>query len=121
MKCTQRLRNYQILVILFGMRVRFNNDYLERLFIGLPVKGKPKLSSIVALKFKKTIVTLQNAEDTRQLKKIRGLNFEALKGDYQGYYSVRVDYSYRLILSIEQEIVSVKEVLVIENLTNHYS
>jgi plasmid maintenance system killer protein len=54
------------------------------------------------------------------LRKFRGLNFEALKGDYKGYYSVRVDLQYRLILSVEKNSIVVTDVLVIEDLTNHY-
>ena len=63
---------------------------------------------------------LQNTENIRELRKFRGLNFEALKGDYKGYYSVRVDLHYRLILSVEKGSVVITDVLIIEDLTNHY-
>jgi len=102
------------------MIVNFNNDYLEKLYLGLSVKGKPRYQGQVITKFKKTILTLKNAEDLKQIKLFRGLNFEALKGDYKGFYSVRVDYHYRLILGVDQNKVLVKEVLTVEGLTNHY-
>lgn len=102
------------------MIVRFDNDYLEKLYVGSPIKGKPKYQEQVISKFKKTILILKRAEDIKQIKLFRGLNFEALKGNYKGFYSVRVDYHYRLILSIGQDEVSVKDVLTVEDLTNHY-
>jgi plasmid maintenance system killer protein len=84
------------------MVIRFNNDYLEALYEGNQ-KGKPKYNNEVILKFKK-----------------RSLNFEPLVGNYKGYYSVRVDLKYRLILSLEKGEIEIQEVIVIEDLTNHY-
>lgn len=101
------------------MTVRFTNDYLQKLYLGLSVKGKPRYQEQVIKKFKKTILLLKNAEDLSQLKLFRGLNFEALKGDCKGFYSVRIDYHYRLILGVEQDRILVKEVLTVEDLTNH--
>ncbi len=63
---------------------------------------------------------LQHTENIKELKKFRGLNFEALKGDYKGYFSVRVDYHYRLIIGVEKDAIKVTDVLIIEDLTNHY-
>ncbi|MBK8702098.1 MAG: type II toxin-antitoxin system RelE/ParE family toxin [Saprospiraceae bacterium] len=102
------------------MIIEFNNAYLQRIFEGKQVTGKPKYSQDVTLKYKKTVLMLQNADSIKELKKFRGLNFEALKGDFKGYYSVRVDLQYRLILSIEKNAVVVTDVLIIEDLTNHY-
>ena len=103
------------------MIIRFNNPYLQKLYENKPVTGKPQFSSDVILKFKKTILKLQFADNIRELRKFKGLNFEALKGNWKGYYSVRVDYHYRLILSVEEDgSVIVTQVLVIEDLTNHY-
>jgi len=102
------------------MIIQFNNAYLQKLFEGKQVAGKPRYSRDVILKFKKTILMLQNTESINEIKKFRGLNFEALKGDFKGFYSVRVDLSYRLILSIEKGTVVVTDVLIVEDLTNHY-
>lgn len=102
------------------MIVAFNNGYLQKIFEGKQVTGKPKYSQDVILKFKKTILMLQNTGSIKELRKFRGLNFEALKGDYKGYYSVRVDLQYRLILSVEKGTVVITDVLIIEDLTNHY-
>ncbi len=102
------------------MIIQFNNAYLQKIFEGKQVTGKPKYSQDVILKFKKTILMLQHTGSIKELRKFRGLNFEALKGDYKGYYSVRVDLQYRLILSVEKNSIVVTDVLVIEDLTNHY-
>ena len=71
--------------------------------------------------FKKTVLKLKLAANIRDIKMQKGLSLEALKGDRKGYYSVRVDYSYRLILTIDKnETISITEVIMIHDLTNHY-
>ena len=103
------------------MNVRFRNAYLEKLFEGKAVSGKPRYSSEVITKFKKTILKLKYADSLKEIKVQRSLNFEALKGDFKGYYSVRVDYSYRLILSVDsEETIGIAEILTVHDLTNHY-
>ncbi|MDQ6756909.1 MAG: type II toxin-antitoxin system RelE/ParE family toxin [Bacteroidota bacterium] len=102
------------------MIIAFNNPYLQKIYEGKQVAGKPKYSTDVILKFKKTVLMLQNTESIKELRKFRGLNFEALKGDYKGYFSVRVDLHYRLILSVEKDSIVLTDILIIENLTNHY-
>jgi proteic killer suppression protein len=103
------------------MNVQFRNAYLEKLFEGKGIPGKPRYGSEVIMKFKKTILKLKYADNLREIKAQRGLNFEALKGDFRGYYSVRVDYSYRLILSVDDDKnVRIAEILTVHDLTNHY-
>ena len=103
------------------MIVKFDNSYLEKLFQGKAVSGKPRYSDDVIVKFKKTILILRNIDSVKDLRKFQGLNFEALKGNFRGYYSVRVDYKYRLILSIEKDRgLIVQDILIVEDLTNHY-
>jgi proteic killer suppression protein len=102
------------------MVLTFDNDYLEDLYSGKSVKGKPKFSENVIIKFKKTVNQLKNAEDSSELRSFGGLNFEALKGDRKGKYSVRVNNQYRLIFRIEKDLVVVEQI-VIEELSNHYS
>ena len=103
------------------MLIQFANTYLEKLFEGRPVPGKPRYSSEVITKFKKTILKLQYANNMREIRSQRGLNFEALKGDYKGFYSVRVDYSYRLILAVDKDHrMTISEIIFIHDLTNHY-
>ena len=103
------------------MVIEFKNAYLEKLFQGKAVPGKPRYSSEIITKFKKTILKLQFVDSFRELSQHKGLNFESLKGDYKGYYSVRVDKGYRLILSIDKAgNLSITDVLTVHDLNNHY-
>ena len=102
------------------MIIQFNNAYLQKLFEGKQVSGKPKYSQDVIQKFKKTVLMLMNTGSIKELRNFRGLNFEALRGDFKGYYSVRVDLQYRLILSVEKGSLIVTDILVVEDLTKHY-
>ena len=102
------------------MEVHFNNGYLEKLYAGLQVSGKPRYPDEIVEKFRKRVVLLINIENTEQLRNFRGLNFEALKGDKKGLYSIRVDLKYRLAFSIEKDKILVHEIILIENLSNHY-
>ena len=103
------------------MTIKFRNDYLEKLFQNRPVPGKPKFSKEVITKFQKTVLKLQFADNIRELRMQRGLNFEALKGNLKGFYSVRVDSGYRLIISLEKDgSLQVNDIIFIEDLTNHY-
>jgi toxin HigB-1 len=102
------------------MEIHFNNAYLEKLYAGLPVGGKPKYNDEVIEKFRKKIMLLQNAESTTELRQIRSLNFEALKGDKKSLYSIRVDLKYRLEFIIEKERITLSEIIIIEDMSNHY-
>jgi proteic killer suppression protein len=103
------------------MIIQFKNSYLEKLFEGKTVPGKPRYSNEVIIKFKKTILKLQFFDSFRELGKHKGLNFESLKGDYKGFYSVRGDKGYRLILSFDRSgTVHISEVILVLDLNNHY-
>lgn len=102
------------------MIVKFKNFYLQKLFEGEDVPGKPKYDKAVITKFKKTILKLQFANSITEIRQQKGLNFESLKGDLKGHFSVRVDYNYRLILTIEKDKIEVSEIILIHFLTNHY-
>lgn len=54
------------------------------------------------------------------LRNLRSMNFEALKGELKGLYSVGVDYRYRLVFSIEKDTITVAEIIIVEDLSNHY-
>jgi plasmid maintenance system killer protein len=101
------------------MLIVIENDYLAQLY-GDVAKGKPKFSKDVIEKFKKKVNLMKNVANLTELRKIGGLNFEALSGDFKGKHSVRVDLKYRLILRIEKDKISVEDIIVVEDLTNHY-
>lgn len=102
------------------MLVKFENDYLQKLFTGEPIKGKQKLSDVVVSKFKKCVLILKNVESSTELSKFRGLNFEALKGNKKGFFSIRVDQSYRLEFRLENDLIELTEIVIVDELSNHY-
>ncbi|MEI9943282.1 MAG: type II toxin-antitoxin system RelE/ParE family toxin [Chitinophagaceae bacterium] len=102
------------------MDVYFRNIYLDRLFQGLSNPGKPKYNENVVKLFRQRIRLLQNLQNTKELKLFRGLNFEALKGQKRGLYSIRIDKKYRLEFKIEKNVIALSEIVFIEDLSNHY-
>ena len=86
----------------------------------MQVSGKPKYSNEVIEKFKKVIRIIKNVESSNSLKQFRSLNFEALKGNRKGLYSVRVDIKYRLEFLLEKDKITFTEFALIEKLSKHY-
>jgi toxin HigB-1 len=105
------------------MIVLFRNQYLEDLQAGRKVMGKPKFSSPVIKRFRRLVETMRFMSSTQGMYELKSLHFEKLKGDLKGYYSVRINDQYRLIMSIEKNeilVEQVEEIITIEDLTNHY-
>ena len=102
------------------MEIRFINAYLENLYAGRPVKGKPVYSKEVILQFKKTVLRIEQAENSNQLKQFRSMNFEALKCTKKGLFSVRVNKQYRLAFKLENDKITLTEIVFIEDLSKHY-
>ncbi len=102
------------------MVIRFNNDYLELMYAGEELPGKPQFSDSVIKKFRKTVLLLQQIENVSKIVQYRGLNLERLKGDMKDYCSVRIDKKYRLIFSVHGEEFLKAENLIVEDLSNHY-
>ena len=101
------------------MLVKFNNSYLEKLYQD-KVKGKTAYNKEVITQFKKTVLKLEQADNTTQLRQFRSLNFEALKGNKKGMYSVRVNRQYRLEFEIENDTITLSEIIIIDELSKHY-
>lgn len=102
------------------MQIKFNDKYLERLYSNQPLKGKSPFSTEVIKQYKKTVLKITHAANTVELRQQKGLHFEALKGDKQGLYSIRVNKQYRLEFKIENDIITLVEIILIENLSKHY-
>jgi plasmid maintenance system killer protein len=102
------------------MVIIFENKELEVLYQGQTLRSKPKYPTEVIKRFAKTVKLLSMADSIAQIKSIKGLNFEPLKGKLKSRYSVRVNDKYRVILRKEKGELVVEEVLVIEELSNHY-
>ena len=73
----------------------------------------------VVQKYQKRIDTLMSATGIEDLFVFNSLNFEALDN---GYYSIRIDYHYRLLFKLREEDNSEKvlTVCIIMDITNHY-
>ena len=105
------------------MQVSFADEYWQQLYVGR-APGKPKFSASVIRQYQKTIRALSQAESTDQLRQFRSLNFEALRGNLQGYHSVRVNRQYRIILTVVKDKIQLsgieEEALIVEKMNKHY-
>ena len=102
------------------MIITFKNASLENLYKGRPIKGKPIYSKEVILQFKKTVLRIEQADNIFQLKQFKSLNFEALKGNKKGLFSVRVNKQYRLEFKLVNDKITLTEIILIEELSKHY-
>jgi toxin HigB-1 len=84
------------------------------------VKGKPKYSEDVITKFILKVQQLEFAATIKDLIQQKGLNFEAMKGNLAGLYSIRVDKKYRIIFSLEKDTILLQDIVLIEELSKHY-
>lgn len=102
------------------MTVRYNNAYLEKIYLNQPVKGKPVYNLEVIIQFKKVILKIKLAENTIELRQQKGLHFEALKGNKKGLFSIRVNKQYRIEFKMEKDVITLVEIILIEDLSKHY-
>ena len=102
------------------MEVKFKDSYLANLYSNQSIKGKPVYSNEVITKFKKVVNLISETENSVKLRSYKGLHFEALKGDKKGIYSVRIDKQYRLEFKIENNLITLAEIVLIEDLSKHY-
>jgi len=106
------------------MKVKFSTKELEA-FYSTPlenIKGKLSFSKDIVRQYKKKIQILISIESINDLKQFRSLNFEALKGNRKGEYSIRLNIQYRLIFKIEKEKNGdyVIELIILNEISKHY-
>ncbi len=106
------------------MKVRFSTKELETFYI-TPLenfKGKLPFSKDIIRQFKKKVQLLISVESVNDLKQFRSLNFEALKGNRKGEYSIRLNIQYRLIFNLEREKNGdyVIEIIILNEISKHY-
>jgi len=106
------------------MKVKFNTKELEAFYI-TPlenIKGKLPFSKDIIKAFKKKVQILISVESVDDLKQFRSLNLEALKGDRNGEFSIRLNIQYRLIFTIEKERNGdyVLEIILLNEISKHY-
>lgn len=82
------------------------------------LKGKQSIPFEVIKQFKKKIPILMAINRLEDLKALKGLNFEFLKGDRKGECSIRLNVQYRLIFEQikENEI----KVILVNEISKHY-
>lgn len=102
------------------MEVKFNNDYLEALFIGEKPKGKPRFAQPVITKFIERVETLKTIENAEELRNFKSLYFERLKGDKNHLYSIRINNQYRLEFELNNHELRLADIVTIEELSKHY-
>ncbi len=99
--------------------IEFEHEFLQELYEKGKCKNKKyRFQPAVVQKYQKRIDTLMGATRIEDLFAFHSLNFESLEN---GYYSIRVDYHYRLIFRIRQENQeAVMTICMISDITNHY-
>ena len=104
------------------MVVTFEKTYLKDLFeCGRCSDKKHRFQPQIVKVYQRRIEQLQAAPSPETLYQLHALHFEALKGDKNGLYSVRVNDQYRIEFSLNTD--SDKPLLTICNiveLSNHY-
>ena len=101
------------------MKVFFESEYLASLYESDPdhLVGKQKIPAAVVKQYQKKVNILISIAELNELKSFRSLNFEALKGDRKGKYSIRLNKQYRLLFKINRN--GELEIIIIE-ISKHY-
>ncbi|WP_413669870.1 type II toxin-antitoxin system RelE/ParE family toxin [Mucilaginibacter sp. Mucisp86] len=104
------------------MQVIIEDHFLGEVANYNKVTGKSPFPDEVIKAFKKRLYQIRQAKNTADLRAIKSLHFEKLKGKkYEGKYSIRLNISYRLIFRIENNEITRLEIICIEEINNHYS
>ena len=105
------------------MVVTFEKTYLKELYeLGRCTDKKHRFQPQIVKTYRRRIEQLQSAPTSETLIKFNSLNFEVLKGDKAGLYSIRVNNQYRIEFTLDSE--ADNQLLTICNiveLSNHYS
>lgn len=104
------------------MIVEYDKEYLRELYEEGQCKDKKhRFQTSVITKYQKRIDTLIAATRKEDLFVFRSLNFEALHGNKEGLFSIRVDGQYRLEFALSEEGADpVITIATITELSNHY-
>lgn len=104
------------------MVVTFAKEYLQELYvIGKTSDKKHRFQPEVIARYIKVVNTMKNVTNVLDLARLNGLHYEHLKGDKNGYSSVRVNDKYRIEF-IEKTVnnQTIATVCNITELSNHY-
>ena len=101
------------------MEIVFQKDYLSDLYYtGKTSDKQHRFQPEIVRKYVRVVGILEAVSRMEDLFRFNSLNFEALDN---GYYSVRIDYHYRLIFQMEAKPGEVLlSICKLEDITNHY-
>ncbi len=96
------------------MRIEFQDDGLRRLYEE-PGSRTPRFGTELLRSYRKVLGIVQEANDERDLRAMKSLHFEKLKGDRIGQYSLQIYQKWRLVFLLatvegEQQIVIIEVV-----------
>ena len=102
------------------MEIVFQKDYLSELYYTGKTNDKQhRYQPDVIRKYAKVVGILDAVSRMEDLFRFNSLHFEALEDT--GYYSVRIDFHYRLIFELEAKAgETTLTICKIEDITNHY-
>jgi proteic killer suppression protein len=105
------------------MQLKIEDHFLGEVTNSNKVYGKSPYPDEVLKTFRKRVYQIQQAKNTVDLRNIKSLHFEKLKGKkYEGKYSIRLNLAYRIIFRIEtSEGNNRLEIVCIEEINNHYA
>lgn len=98
------------------MDVDFDDDSLRRLETDREHNGGYAPEVVKA--FRKRMQFIRAVPDERDFYSMRSLNFEKLKGDREGQYSIRLNLQWRLILRLEKR--ESGKVVVVISITDYH-
>jgi proteic killer suppression protein len=94
------------------MEIAFDDESLDQLETDADFNGG--FGDPVVKAYRKRVQQIRSATDERTFYALRSLNFEKLKGDREGQYSMRLNDQWRLILTFEgkapQKVVRIIEI-----------
>ncbi len=101
------------------MLIEYEKEYLEELYNDGKCRNKKyRFQKSVVAKYQKRIDTLVAATRIEDLFVFNSLNFEALDN---GFYSIRIDFHYRLEFKVRQEGTDkIITICTVTDITNHY-
>lgn len=100
------------------MVVTFEKEYLQQLYEeGKASDKKHRFQPDIVRRYKRGVDYLKAVDKPEDLYRLPSLHFEALKGDKNGLYSIRVNNQYRIEFSISATVLTVCNVI---ELSNHY-
>lgn len=91
------------------MLIKFKTNKLQKCFEDSKM-GQRALGQELARKYIQRVQIIQQANNLDELMGLPGLHCHPLAGDREGTYSIRLNGFYRLIVSIEEGVVTIEEV-----------